>query len=492
MTENPGCTNEGGQVTCPPRHATRKAAPPFDSINADIVVQSSDRVDFFVHRVILSMGSAFCRIASLVQDVTPAVVQVAEDSDTLDTFLRILYPLVDPHVTSLSHLRNVLVTGIKYDAPRVVASMRKALVAPHFLAVDSIRVFAIACFCQLEEEAKLAAGRAVILDHVSRLPQPDSNHHPAASNNWFPSPAHNTYVSFFGIEPFCTGWTALPTVKSAPTSTPLPSVSSEADFVSCASDSQSPVSPEDDHRREVESSQVAVEKTDAIMDVSRVTKSNSAAQVSPYALSTTGSNGRLVVGQCAQAQASPWANLANKGLLFFYFVAVENGRKEEALACARQLVQEHSSWDLPALYVAKMETMGSLPYRRLLAYAQARCDAASADFELCDYLRGPVPRGAAATNAARDALRDRPCRTQVLPECLESQFVVSFQASVITDRPPCTQGHKSESTSSPSDGKVTVLRQCTAEDNVRWAGTVLRQYVAAVDRAIAQVDLAIA
>lgn len=129
MTENTGCTNAKGQAIRPAEHATRKAGPPFDTVDADALVRSGDRVDFFVHRVILSMGSAFYKIAQL-QDAAPALVQVAEDSDTLDTFLRILYPLVNPEVDSPSHLRKILAAGVKYDAPSVVTSVRKALVEP--------------------------------------------------------------------------------------------------------------------------------------------------------------------------------------------------------------------------------------------------------------------------------------------------------------------------------------------------------------------------
>ena len=190
MTENAGCPNEKGQVIRPVGHATRKAGPPFDAIDADIVVRSSDPVDFSVHRIILSMGSAFCRIAQL-QDEAPTLVPVAENSGTLDTFLRIFYPLVDPEVDSLSHLRRVLAAGVnlKYDAPSVVASMRNALVGPRFLESDPVRVFAIACLCQLEEEARVAAKRAVVLDRVS-------GHRPEQCPSWTTSARGHASASF--------------------------------------------------------------------------------------------------------------------------------------------------------------------------------------------------------------------------------------------------------------------------------------------------------
>ncbi|KAI0766984.1 hypothetical protein BD413DRAFT_494225 [Trametes elegans] len=93
---------------------THKAAEPFDLDDADGILRSSDGVDFYVHRVILSLG--------------PSVLNAAN----------------------------------KYDAPAVLAVMKGALARPRLLREDPLRVFAIACCCGLEEEAEIAAERAVI------------------------------------------------------------------------------------------------------------------------------------------------------------------------------------------------------------------------------------------------------------------------------------------------------------------------------------------
>ncbi len=282
-------------------------------------------------------------------------------------------------------------SAVKYDAPSVVASMRKALVGPRFLEVDPVRVFAIACFCQLEEEAKVAAKRAVVLDRVSRLrPEecPELNDVSAGAffrllqlnrtrttfpplNKWFYIVADDTYISFLGIALFCTGRPALPLARSAATSTPSSPASSEADFVSCASEPQSPRSLEEDHPGVIEPSQTTTQQTNAVMDVPLLKKPEVGAF--PDALSAMRPDRRLATGHLIAEQPLPC-----------YFFAVENGRKEEAIACARRLVQGHNTRDLATLYDPKMESVGSLPYRRLLAYAQACRDAASADFELHD------------------------------------------------------------------------------------------------------------
>ena len=208
------------------------------------------------------------------------------------------------------------------------------------------------------------------------------------------------------------------------------------------------------------------------------------------------------------AQASAWSNLIAEWLLPFYSSAVKNGWKEEAPTCARRLVQEHNARDLAMFYHPKMETAGSLPYRRLLAYARPavtrirglpvrRCSA-----WCCCRIRYPATLSTASPpewltahfEAAQDALRDRPRRSQLLQDRpVKSSFVISFEASVIADRPPCTQlqGNKSKakSKSGPFDGKIPTLWQCTADDNVIWAGAVLWHYAVAVDRAVEHVRL---
>ena len=37
----------------------RKAASPFDKPSADVILRTSDFVDFYVHKVVLSLASAF-------------------------------------------------------------------------------------------------------------------------------------------------------------------------------------------------------------------------------------------------------------------------------------------------------------------------------------------------------------------------------------------------------------------------------------------------
>lgn len=93
-------------------------------------------------------------------------VDLGEDSRTIDTFLRICYPFLEPEVKTLQDVRKVLEAGTTYEAEIVTHAMKKAMVSPRFLDTAPVLVYAIACNFGLEEEAKVAAEKAVINDVV--------------------------------------------------------------------------------------------------------------------------------------------------------------------------------------------------------------------------------------------------------------------------------------------------------------------------------------
>ncbi|RPD59002.1 hypothetical protein L227DRAFT_504228, partial [Lentinus tigrinus ALCF2SS1-6] len=148
-----------------------KASSPFNMDDADLVILTKDNVEFYVHRVILCIASPiFKTMLSLPQPpeavLTPSV-DVSEDSQTMETFLRIIYPVADPEIRSLRHLREVLAAGMKYDVPVVIAASRKALSQQAFIEADPLQVFALACTLGMEAEAKVAAKAAVVQNRVS-------------------------------------------------------------------------------------------------------------------------------------------------------------------------------------------------------------------------------------------------------------------------------------------------------------------------------------
>ena len=75
-------------------------ADTFDVLDANLIIQSSDLVNFRVHKPVLAMASQFFKdLLSLPQpsdsesvDGLP-MVQLSEDSDLLSTLVSMLYPL---------------------------------------------------------------------------------------------------------------------------------------------------------------------------------------------------------------------------------------------------------------------------------------------------------------------------------------------------------------------------------------------------------------
>ncbi|TCD61361.1 hypothetical protein EIP91_008551 [Steccherinum ochraceum] len=91
------------------------------------------------------------------EEPTVPVVDVEETHATLDTLLRIVYPMVDPWIETLDELSLVLGAAVKYDLAVATETLRKILVAPRFVSKWPTRVYAIASRYDLEEEAKIAS-----------------------------------------------------------------------------------------------------------------------------------------------------------------------------------------------------------------------------------------------------------------------------------------------------------------------------------------------
>jgi hypothetical protein len=137
----------------------------FDAIDADLILLSSNDAEFRVHRCILAAASLFfAHMFTLPQppmtisgDTPLPVIPVSEPRQTLDSVLRFVYPIQDPPIKDLNELNSVLGAAFKYDFASVISSLRKILVAPHFLETSPTRVFAIASRYELESEAQLAS-----------------------------------------------------------------------------------------------------------------------------------------------------------------------------------------------------------------------------------------------------------------------------------------------------------------------------------------------
>lgn len=143
-------------------------SPYFDSLDADLVLRSSspDPVDFRVHKCILAAASPFFHhMFELPQPLPESkacasdipIVDVSESSQTLEWLLRYVYPVPKPDICSLDNLVSVLEAAAKYDFIAVTDYLRMLLISQPFLEADPVRVYAIACRFDLDEEARIAS-----------------------------------------------------------------------------------------------------------------------------------------------------------------------------------------------------------------------------------------------------------------------------------------------------------------------------------------------
>jgi len=162
--------------------AITDADVPFNKVKADVILRSADNVDFRFFKLLLSLASSFFDdMFTLPQapkghdsnerkDGLP-VVQVTEEKKTLEMLLLMCYPMsvIDPpDLETLNEVHLLLDAAIKYNMERVEKRVRGWLVAPRFLDIDPVRVFAIACHHRLKAEAELAAGATCFMPLLQR------------------------------------------------------------------------------------------------------------------------------------------------------------------------------------------------------------------------------------------------------------------------------------------------------------------------------------
>lgn len=149
------------------------APKPFDHLDADVILRSSDKepVDFRVFKLFLSLASPFfAMIFTLPQPNPPVyldeyedgkpVIQMSEDKHTLHLLLKFCYPIAlveGPRLSSLQELQSITQAAFKFEMEGVKNFARKALVESRFLESQPLRVFAIACRFGWTTEVKMAA-----------------------------------------------------------------------------------------------------------------------------------------------------------------------------------------------------------------------------------------------------------------------------------------------------------------------------------------------
>ncbi|KAI0675715.1 hypothetical protein C8Q78DRAFT_345117 [Trametes maxima] len=533
-----------GQASEPPQETTRAAAP-FDREDADIVLRSSDNVEFHVHRIILSLASpVFADMLTLPQPPgdNPArpVVDVSEDSETFGIFLRICYPLAEPRLTSFPLIRKVLACAAKYEAPRVISFMKIALTRPGLLEEDPLRVFAIACCFGLEEEAALAAEKAVIDERVFGTECPDISaaayhrllklHRTRDVKDDAKHPGlrcivvDHTDVGAFCEQPIPLR-ASLPPLEPAGHPFDLPDADvtirsrDRVDFhvsrsvLTLASpsgsilekalrvaDDAAPGTPHEDgsdqHRgRPIYSVSEHSVTIDALLRMCYATDHGHIHDLCVY-LDVLAAAQKYQVPKAQRIMRAVFPSLVDQAPLRLYFAATECGWVEEARMSAKQLLR---AYDIPSIYrqyLPEMETIPNGPYYRLLTYIEACSRAATATRILstgknssssCDACYPSELStdsdiswsGSFRLASFKNALRDRPSGSTLSANTpMARKFVNAVLIGLPTE-------HSSHFTSNAMFGS----KKCTSHTITAWMWAVLDRYSAAVDRAVDEIEL---
>ncbi|KZP19337.1 hypothetical protein FIBSPDRAFT_564652 [Athelia psychrophila] len=153
-----------------------EAASPFDDPKADVILRSSDNVDFRCYKILLSLTSTFFeRMFSLPQAIMEdgilmkdglQIVPMEEKALILEAVLRLCHPSStrNPLILELDDIKSVYDTARKYVMEDVEETIRNTLISAQLLEQAPMRVFGIACALRLGAEAQIAAAATLESD----------------------------------------------------------------------------------------------------------------------------------------------------------------------------------------------------------------------------------------------------------------------------------------------------------------------------------------
>ncbi|KAI6130163.1 hypothetical protein EV401DRAFT_615190 [Pisolithus croceorrhizus] len=148
------------------------AKAPFDRIDADVILLSSDNVEFWVFKVILSLSSPvfesmFWGNGSKTSrsDTSAPTFRVPESSTTLDTLLRLIYPTTTClTLQSYDDAKPFLEAMAKYQVSDVVLQRAKRIVSMKHMEKHFMSIYALSCRYRWKDLALAAAKESLRLD----------------------------------------------------------------------------------------------------------------------------------------------------------------------------------------------------------------------------------------------------------------------------------------------------------------------------------------
>ncbi|KDR80772.1 hypothetical protein GALMADRAFT_135883 [Galerina marginata CBS 339.88] len=157
---------------------SREAGPPFQSTaRTDVVLRSSDNVDFYLMRAFLAFCSPVLESklsqppSYNVNDVPDkcatgslSVIVLMEDSNILEQLLRLCYPGTSLEIQNLDDIVAVKAAAAKYSIDILEEELRKRLLVSPVIEKEPLGVFCIAFHYGWEDVGRLAAKNTLTMN----------------------------------------------------------------------------------------------------------------------------------------------------------------------------------------------------------------------------------------------------------------------------------------------------------------------------------------
>ncbi|KAL4072118.1 hypothetical protein J3A83DRAFT_4092319 [Scleroderma citrinum] len=150
----------------------------YNDINANIILWSSDNVDFRVFTCVLSLALPVFRdvftLRSVLEHPSPGpqslpVILMLETSKTLEALLKLLYPGTAVKLKDFEDAKALIAAVTKCDMSERVMGHLKELIAAHFLKEPySISLYSIACQYGWQDVAEMAARETLQISDLGR------------------------------------------------------------------------------------------------------------------------------------------------------------------------------------------------------------------------------------------------------------------------------------------------------------------------------------
>ncbi|KAJ7494844.1 hypothetical protein B0H11DRAFT_1802400 [Mycena galericulata] len=161
----PGAHEQNTQ--CAPPAVRSTYHPTFSSLEADIVLVSSEGTLYRVHSYTLRKTSGFFR--TMLSLPAPegghtGAIAIHQKADVLEPLLCLVSGLYTRPWRSYDELEAVLSLAENWDAPGPISSIRTALAGNKWLTADPLRLYALATHFGWRTEAKLASTHTLTLN----------------------------------------------------------------------------------------------------------------------------------------------------------------------------------------------------------------------------------------------------------------------------------------------------------------------------------------